>query len=44
MASQVSMGLLGPFIVEPKDKSKEPQYDKDYILVLNDSAHGFTFN
>ena len=41
---QVSMGLLGPFIVEPKDKSQDPAYDKEYTLVLNDTAQGFTIN
>jgi FtsP/CotA-like multicopper oxidase with cupredoxin domain len=43
-ADQVTKGLLGPFIIDPKDKSKEPQYDSDYILVLNDANMGFTIN
>jgi manganese oxidase len=41
---QVGMGLLGPFIIEPKDRAKDPAYDKEYTLVLNDTAHGFTIN
>jgi FtsP/CotA-like multicopper oxidase with cupredoxin domain len=43
-AEQVTKGLLGPFIIEPKDKSKEPKYDSDYVLVLNDANLGFTIN
>jgi FtsP/CotA-like multicopper oxidase with cupredoxin domain len=43
-AEQVTRGLLGAFIVEPKDKSREPEVDADYNIVLNDSALGFTIN
>lgn len=43
-AEQVTRGLLGAFIVEPRDKSREPQLDGDYTLILNDSALGFTIN
>ena len=43
-AKQVSLGLLGAFIVEPKDARQEPMVDVDYVLVLNDGAHGYTFN
>lgn len=43
-AEQVTKGLLGPFIIEPKDKSTEPEYDSDYVMVLNDSGVGFTIN
>jgi FtsP/CotA-like multicopper oxidase with cupredoxin domain len=43
-AVQVPMGLIGPFIIEPKDKSGEPKVDADYILVLNDSGIGLTLN
>lgn len=43
-ADQVTKGLLGAFIIEPKDKSTEPQYDSDYTLILNDSGVGFTLN
>jgi FtsP/CotA-like multicopper oxidase with cupredoxin domain len=43
-AYQVSMGLLGAFIVEPKDPSSRPAFDKEYSIVLNDGPLGFTFN
>ena len=43
-AKQVGMGLLGAFIVEPRDKSAEPQADVDYVMILNDLAHGYTLN
>ncbi|MCU0498494.1 MAG: copper oxidase [Anaerolineae bacterium] len=43
-AEQVTRGLLGAFIVEPKDKSREPQITADYTMILNDSALGFTLN
>ena len=43
-AEQVTRGLLGAFIVEPVDKSREPQVDADYTFILNDSAQGFTIN
>lgn len=41
---QVLRGLLGSFIIEPADKSQEPEYDLDYTMVLNDTMHGFTIN
>ena len=43
-ASQVSLGLLGAFIVEPKDPLPIERADVDYVMVLNDGAHGYTFN
>jgi len=43
-ADQVTRGLLGAFIVEPKDKSTEPEYDSDYTMVLNDYNVGLTIN
>lgn len=43
-AEQVTKGLLGAFVVEPKDKSNEPVVTADYVMVLNDSALGFTIN
>jgi len=43
-AVQTTRGLLGAFIVDPKDKSTEPVYDSDYNMVLNDTAGGFTIN
>lgn len=41
---QVNRGLLGAFIVDPRDPSTYPQYDREYILVLNDLNLGFTIN
>jgi FtsP/CotA-like multicopper oxidase with cupredoxin domain len=43
-AEQVTKGLMGAFIIEPLDKSKEPQYDAEYTLTLNDTGIGFTLN
>lgn len=43
-AKQVSMGLLGAFIVDEKDPSIYPAYDHDYTIILNDGPHGFTIN
>ncbi len=43
-ADQVTKGLLGSFIIEPKDKSKEPKFDSDYTIVLNDANLGLTLN
>ena len=41
---QVVGGLLGAFIVEPKDKRDEPIFDRDYTMILNDTFLGFTIN
>jgi FtsP/CotA-like multicopper oxidase with cupredoxin domain len=41
---QVNRGLLGAFIVDPKDPSTYPAYDREYIMVLNDLNLGFTIN
>ncbi len=43
-AAQVTAGLLGAFIIEPKDKSKDPKHDSDYTIILNDTVGGFTLN
>jgi FtsP/CotA-like multicopper oxidase with cupredoxin domain len=44
-AEQVTKGLLGAFIVEPKDPSTQPAFDREYTLVLNDGPIGaFTIN
>jgi FtsP/CotA-like multicopper oxidase with cupredoxin domain len=43
-AYQVGMGLLGAFIVEPKDARNEPTVDLDYVMILNDTMHGYTLN
>lgn len=41
---QVGKGLLGAFIVEPKERSADPEYDIDYTMILNDQLGGFTVN
>lgn len=41
---QVTRGLLGAFIVDPLDAANEPRVDAEYMMVLNDSALGFTIN
>jgi FtsP/CotA-like multicopper oxidase with cupredoxin domain len=41
---QVNRGLLGVFIVDPKDKAAYPPYDREYLFVLNDLNLGFTIN
>ena len=43
-AEQVTSGLLGSFVIEPKDKSREPKVDAEYVFVLNDTTLGFTIN
>lgn len=43
-ADQVTRGLLGAFIIDPKDKNREPSYDSDYTMVLNDYNVGLTIN
>ena len=41
---QVGLGLLGAFIVEPRVTSAVDHADVDEVMVLNDGAHGYTFN
>ncbi len=41
---QVGKGLLGAFIIEPKNKANDPAYDLEYTLILNDQVGGFTLN
>ena len=43
-AQQVGLGMLGAFLVEPKNPSAIERADVDYTLILNDGAHGYTFN
>jgi FtsP/CotA-like multicopper oxidase with cupredoxin domain len=43
-AEQVTKGMMAAFIIEPKDRSKDPAYDKEYIMVLNDTGIGLTIN
>ena len=41
---QVGLGLLGAFIVEPKQPRAIEKVDVDHTLILNDGAHGYTLN
>ena len=42
---QVQMGLLGAFIIEPKDPSSRPAFDREYTLILNEGPiGGFSIN
>lgn len=43
-AEQVTKGLMGAFIIEPKDKSKEPKVDAEYSMLMNDTGIGLTIN
>jgi len=43
-AHQVSKGLLGAFIVEPKDATTRPAFDQEWTIVINDGPLGFTLN
>jgi FtsP/CotA-like multicopper oxidase with cupredoxin domain len=43
-AEQVSKGLLGAFVVEPKYPNPEHRADVDALVILNDGMHGFTLN
>jgi FtsP/CotA-like multicopper oxidase with cupredoxin domain len=43
---QVGKGLLGAFIVDPKDPNyyAERAFDREYLMILNDANGGFTLN
>src|SRR5215211_1739414 len=44
-AEQVTKGLLGAFIIEPKDPTTRPAFDVEYTMILNDGPiGGFTIN
>jgi FtsP/CotA-like multicopper oxidase with cupredoxin domain len=43
-AKQVQLGLLGAFIVEPQSPRAIEKVDQDYVFILNDGVHGYTFN
>jgi FtsP/CotA-like multicopper oxidase with cupredoxin domain len=43
-AKQVGLGLLGAFIVEPKQPKPIEKVDVDYVMILNDGMHGYTLN
>ena len=41
---QVGLGLLGAFIVEPRRPRPIEKVDREFVFILNDGAHGYTFN
>jgi len=41
---QVPMGLLGAFIIDPKNRAGEPRVSQDVVVVLNDGPLGYTIN
>ena len=43
-AKQVGLGLLGAFIVQPKQPRAIERVDADHVMVLNDGMHGYTLN
>ncbi len=43
-ATQVGLGLLGAFIIEPKRPREIEKADIDYVMILNDGSHGYTLN
>jgi manganese oxidase len=43
-AKQVGLGMLGAFIVEPKQPRPIEKADVDYVMILNDGMHGYTLN
>ena len=43
-AKQVGLGLLGAFIVERRQQASYEKVDLDYVMILNDGAHGYTLN
>lgn len=41
---QITRGLLGAFIVDPRDRSREPQVAQDVVVIVNDGPLGYTLN
>jgi FtsP/CotA-like multicopper oxidase with cupredoxin domain len=41
---QVGLGLLGAFIVEPRNPRSIERVDREFTLILNDGMHGYTVN
>ncbi len=39
-AEQVTRGLLGAFIVEPKDPASRPPFDREFTVIFNDGPIG----
>jgi FtsP/CotA-like multicopper oxidase with cupredoxin domain len=42
--TQVGLGLLGAFVVEPRRATSVERADVDYTMILNDGSHGYTVN
>jgi len=43
-AEQVTKGLAGALLVQPRDVAAEPVVERDYLFILNDGLGGFTVN
>jgi FtsP/CotA-like multicopper oxidase with cupredoxin domain len=43
-AEQVTKGLAGALLVQPRDVGAEPVAERDYLFILNDGLGGFTVN
>ena len=41
---QVGRGLLGAFLVDPRDPGPDDRFDRDYVWISNDTLGGFTIN
>ena len=41
---QVGRGLLGAFVVDPKDPTGDDKFDREYVWISNDTLGGFTIN
>lgn len=43
-AEQVGKGLLGAFIIEPRQRRAIERVDVDYVMIIDDGYHGYTLN
>jgi manganese oxidase len=41
---QVGDGLLGAYVVDPKQPAPDDRYDREYVWISNDTLGGFTIN
>ena len=41
---QITRGLLGAFIIDPRDRAAEPAVAVDAVLIVNDGPLGYTLN
>jgi FtsP/CotA-like multicopper oxidase with cupredoxin domain len=41
---QVGRGMLGAFLIDPKDPKQDPAVDQDIVWISNDQLGGFTIN